>query len=182
MRFDVDEDVAEFREALEQFILHAMADAVPHFHAQVRVDFGEFSLRRYRDAVYLVRHALPPTGWHARWEGQTELPLPPGLGCVRFVPATGQGLSLARLSRHLSQLRFRRGGERLSPGPGRPHRLLRDMFQEAAVPPWLRDQVPMLVVDDQLAWVAGLGEAAEFQARDDEPAVRLEWIRGEQAA
>jgi tRNA(Ile)-lysidine synthase len=61
--------------------------------------------------------------------------------------------------------RLRSGGERLQPDPKRPRRTLKNLFQEAGVPPHERDRLPLLFCGDALVWVPGLGVDARFQAR-----------------
>ena len=53
--------------------------------------------------------------------------------------------------------------------------LRRDLAQEAGVPPWLRDDLPLLWVDGRLAWIAGVGVAAEFRCRPGESGVLPDW-------
>jgi tRNA(Ile)-lysidine synthase len=73
------------------------------------------------------------------------------------------------------QVRLRRGGERLQPDARRPRRTLKNLFQEAGVPPWERDRLPMLVHGDEVVWVAGLGVDARYQAAKNAPGVLPEW-------
>jgi tRNA(Ile)-lysidine synthase len=50
---------------------------------------------------------------------------------------------------------MRRGGERIRPA-GNPHtRELRNLFQQAQMPPWRRDACPLLYADGELIAVAG---------------------------
>ena len=61
-------------------------------------------------------------------------------------------------------MRLRGGGERLQPDPRRPRRSLKNLFQEAGVPPWRRERLPMLYFGDELVWAPGLGVDAAWQA------------------
>lgn len=83
--------------------------------------------------------------WHATWHGQ-PLALPDG----------GE-LSLSDSTAQLTQslhVRLRRGGERIKPD-GDPHtRHLRDLFQQAQLPPWQRQACPLLYEGDELIAVA----------------------------
>ena len=49
------------------------------------------------------------------------------------------------------------------------------LLQEAGVPPWLRDNLPLLWVDGRLAWIAGVGVAAEFGCRPEETGLVFGW-------
>jgi len=53
------------------------------------------------------------------------------------------------------------------------------MFQEAGIPPWDRDRIPLIYVNDSLAAVPGLGCFEPFQSAAGEPAVQIEWLAHE---
>jgi len=71
-------------------------------------------------------------------------------------------------------LRTRRGGETLQP-VGRPRRTLKNLLQEAAIPVWQRQCLPLLFCGDELAWVAGIGVDARFAAAAGEPGLLPTW-------
>ena len=145
--------------------------------SMVRVDIGEFSLRRYRDTLYVVANVEVPHGWRCVWRGERELALPPGLGLMRFEPAVGHGLSAQRLREQEMWIGFRGGGERMALAGNRPHRDLSKLCQQAGIAPWLRQRTPLLFGGQQLAFVPGLGVAAEFQARPDEQSWEVRWVQ-----
>jgi tRNA(Ile)-lysidine synthase len=72
-------------------------------------------------------------------------------------------------------VRLRRGGERLQPDPRRPRRSLKNLFQEAGVPAWKRERLPMLFCGDQLVWAPGLGVDAAWQPEGKAPGIVPEW-------
>jgi tRNA(Ile)-lysidine synthase len=100
-------------------------------------------LRRYRDCI----HAMPPLqlpdrAWEQHWDGQM-LPLPAALGTLCLEDESGCCPALPEGKRLL--VRFRRGGERLRLNPNGYHRDLRDLYQEAGIPPWQRGRIPMVL-------------------------------------
>jgi tRNA(Ile)-lysidine synthase len=145
---------------------------------QVRVDFGDTSLRRYRGHLHVVKNLCVPGNWVAQWRGEPTMTLPTGLGELRFEQTLGAGFSLSKLHGEVVNVTFRRGGERMALGPGRPHRNLRNLFQDAGVPSWRRERTPLLFCGDRLLFVPGLGAAAEFQAGPDEASCQVEWAGG----
>ncbi len=159
---------ARLEEALRQ-CLEAAADA------NVRVSFGPVSIRRHRNRIELVDDVDTASDWQGVWRGEDTLLLPRGLGQVHFVRTTGDGISKARLESAPVSVRFRHGGEKLSLGPGRPRRDLKNLLQEAGVPQWERGRLPLLFCGEVLAWVPGIGVSSECTARQDEPAIRVEW-------
>jgi tRNA(Ile)-lysidine synthase len=54
---------------------------------------------------------------------------------------------------------------------GGPHRSLKNLLQEHAVPPWQRERLPLLWCNGRLAWAAGIGFDADLSAVPDEPGV-----------
>jgi tRNA(Ile)-lysidine synthase len=96
-------------------------------------------------------------------------------GELRLRPATGRGIDAARLARARVTLRARAGGERLQLDARRPRRTLKNLFQEAGIPPWRRERLPLLYCDDELVWVPGIGVAASWQAARGARGVVPEW-------
>lgn len=131
-------------------VLEAAADAQPHLH------WPGGELRRYRDGLYAMA-PLPAHDSTQVFTWDTEAgPL--------VIPTLGRSLSVAELrtdadalkrSAKAVSVRFRRGGERCRLR-GRAHsRALKTLLQEAGVPPWERDRIPLLYVGDRLREVIG---------------------------
>lgn len=150
------------REALRQLATAAV-------DAQPRIDFGSVSLRRYRGWVYLVEQR-PDADWRFAWSGEAELDLGPG-GRLHFRAVTGEGV---RLRGEVLVVR-RRGGETLRLQPGGPARPLKDWLREAGLPPWQRAHLPVLLVDGQPAWGAGLGADVAHRAGPGEAGWLISW-------
>ena len=53
------------------------------------------------------------------------------------------------------EIKVREGGERLKWGD--KHHSLKKWMQENKIPPWQRDNIPLLFVDDELVLVVGYG-------------------------
>jgi tRNA(Ile)-lysidine synthase len=160
---------AAIGEALRQ-VLEARWDA------RVRVDFGDVSLRRYREHVYLVKNIEVPPDWYTKWSGEHSVELPAGLGELRLEQVRGVGLSARALQGCQVGVGFRHGGERMAVAAGRPHRDLSKLFQDAGVAPWMRERTPMVFCGRTVVCVPGVGFAAEFQANADEASFDVEWL------
>ena len=141
---------AKLVEMLKQLTGRGPRTAVAHDGALLRV---------YRGRVSVSRAAL----------GQGEL---------RLRPARGRGIDAARLERSRVTLRPRAGGERLQLDARRPHRTLKNLFQEAGIAPWRRERLPLLYCDDELVWVPRLGIAAGWQAARGARGMVPEWREG----
>jgi tRNA(Ile)-lysidine synthase len=59
-------------------------------------------------------------------------------------------------------IRYRRGGEKIRLAGRQGHHDLRKLFQEAGIPPWVRERAPLIYLDERLAAVACFWTAAEF--------------------
>jgi tRNA(Ile)-lysidine synthase len=108
------------------------------------------------------------------YRGRVSVDKRPG-GELRLRPARGRGIDAARLERSRVTLRARAGGERLQLDARRPRRTLKNLFQEAGIPPWRRERLPLLYCGDELVWVPGLGVAAGWQAARGVRGVVPEW-------
>ncbi|OGA27979.1 MAG: tRNA lysidine(34) synthetase TilS [Betaproteobacteria bacterium RIFCSPLOWO2_02_FULL_65_24] len=149
----------------------AREDACP------RVDLDGWAFRRYRGRLFLdrirsgdVRDAFP-----VHWQGDNALPLLALGGTLKFKPEEGRGLSVEKLHSAPVTIRLRRGGERLHLDPRRPHRTLKNLFQERAVPPWRRDTIPLVYCGDALVAVPGIGEACEWRSQPGERGLIVSW-------
>lgn len=162
-------DAARLEEALRQ-ALHATRDAQP------AVDLGDVELRRHRDALYLVprRRGAPPSE-AVVWHGETELVLPGDCGLLAMTAAVGAGLSALRLAQAPVTIRWRCGGEKLQAHARGPQRTVKNLLQEAGVPPWQRARLPLVYCGEQLVCIPGIAVDARFAARPGERSFEPLW-------
>ncbi|WP_329742789.1 tRNA lysidine(34) synthetase TilS [Dyella sp. A6] len=127
-------------------------------------------LRIWKERLWALP-ALPPVepDWQCDWHGE-PLTLPDG-GRLRL---SGHG---GRLPAPL-QVRLRRGGERIRPAGDAFTRELRDLFQQAAWPPWQRHACPLLYEDELLIAVAGRWFSERGAALFKATGVRPVWQPG----
>ena len=131
-------------------------------------------LRSFRDRIFLDKEKTgSPEFKPLSWKGEKRLELPGGE--LRFRRTRGRGIDARLLESRPVQIRLRSGGERLRLDARRPRRTLKNLFQEAGVPPWQRDRLPMLYCGDALVWVAGLGVDADFVSAGRAPAILPDW-------
>lgn len=144
--------------------------------ARVKIPLGAFELQRFLGRAWVIP-ALdsPPLSLCQPWQGENEVQLPELGGVLKFWPAHGQGIGLARLQQEPVTIRVRQGGERLQPDCTRPRRSLKNLFQEAGMPPWSRQTLPLLYSGDKLAAAVGIGIDCSFHAQPDEAGIMLEW-------
>lgn len=160
-------------ERLDELLRQAMT---ARGDTRVCVDLGGVELRRFQQALYIVR-PLPrlTKSFAVTWDGRGTLPLPQLGGSLRMLRRKGEGIAATALRSALLQVRVRQGGEMLRPTPAGQQRTVRNLLQEAAMPPWLRERLPFLYVGDELVAVPGLGTDAKFQARPGQPGLFPLW-------
>ena len=147
----------------------AKADAEPV------VEVGEYSVRRFKSAMFLVPK-LPPIDVR-------EFQLTPdnpkhisGLGLVELQSKTADGQKVLLSNRCLPlKLSFRLGGEIARPAGRHGRRDLKRLLQEYRVAPWWRDITPLAYWQGQLVAVGDLFVCDGFQAEPGEQGFELVW-------
>ncbi|MBS0346261.1 MAG: tRNA lysidine(34) synthetase TilS [Proteobacteria bacterium] len=139
-----------------------------------RIPLGKVALCVYRQYWWLEAATLPVAAVEPRsWRGEASVPWCGGV--LDFRPVVGQGLAADLLRSAACVLQPRQAGARMRLHAGGPSRSLKNLWQEAGVPPWLRDAVPTLWIDGRLAWIAGVGVAAEFQCPSGQAGILPCW-------
>ena len=158
---------AQGREALSA-LLDSREDAAP------LAAWPGVRVRRYREGLYWFSEESDPgaaeAGAPMRWEKPAAgeaLDLGRSRGRLRLVPSKGQALRVAALNAGVV-VRFRSGGEALRVDPGGRSRDLKKLLQEEGVLPWMRKNIPLVYIDDELAAVG------DFWLNHDHPAVAAE--------
>jgi tRNA(Ile)-lysidine synthase len=157
------------QEMLRQ-LLTAKADA----RVKITVNSAEnVYLMRYQGFAYLEsnNHNLPIA---LLWQGEAELRLPDNSRLI-FEKKLGCGLAFKRLGINKLRVMHRTGGERFKPDLAKPTRTLKHLLQEANMPPWKREHLPLIYCDDVLAVVPGIGVECTLQARADETGMMILW-------
>ncbi len=156
------------------------------------VGWKEAEVRRYRHALYLMRPLpplpkplIPPTSgtvavWLAWPAGRTGITLHDGNGDLRMRKIAGTtntpGIAPDAWNGGQVEIRYRLGGEKIRlPGRNGSHEV-RKLYQESGIPPWVRERVPLVYIDQRLAAVGNYWYAADFQATAADPwCIVLEW-------
>lgn len=155
------------REALlrvEREVLAARPDAAPCLR------WPEGEIRRYRDALYAMAPLPQPEAFSEDWGLSGSLKLPCGQLSVRRVQGTG-----LRAVDGPVRVAYISGGERIKPVGHTHHRTLKQLFQQAGVPPWVRERLPLIWSGEQLVAVADRWIAEGWQAPQQGMGSRLRW-------
>ncbi len=112
-------------------------------------------LRRYAGEIYIMLPLpSPERDWLTTWDGSSPLKLPGGLGELRIHK---EKLSIPEKTWRTGrvQVGFRRRGLKCTPAGRSGSRSFKRLCQDLNIPAWLRPLVPLLLVDGELAAMAG---------------------------
>lgn len=143
--------------------------------ARVRIAHDGKELRVYRSRVIVKNAEREKPFTPVRWLGERKLALPQLGGELRFRRTRGAGIDLSKVAHEEMTVRLRSGGERLQPDAKRPRRTLKNLFQEAGIPPWERERLPLLFCGADLVWVPGLGADVRYRAAAGSKGTLPEW-------
>jgi tRNA(Ile)-lysidine synthase len=127
---------ARLREFLDQL-------AGSQLTSQAEVQWGDWMIKRYQRDLWLHRRKPILACPEVEWRSGMELDLGPDSGCLQLVgkPAHLPGSWLVRA---------RKEGDRIRLLPNGPNHKIKQFFQSAFVPPWLRPGIPVLEWDGEL--------------------------------
>lgn len=139
----------------------------------IRLTLGALALAVYRGGVRLVTLA-DVAAQPLAWRGEASLAW--GRGRIVFEQGVGSGLDRTALaSAREIMVRTRWAGLSMRLAPNRPCRTFKNLCQEAGIPAWVRDRLPIMQVDGQAVWIAGVGFAAEWRCSPGQAGLTPNW-------
>lgn len=162
----------ELRRIVEE-VIPAVEDAQPLVswkHAGIDVQ-----LRRFANKLYVLKN-FPAEISHAPIVVQIDegLELGANLGRINLVNVSNGGVSY-RAGDEL-EIRFDCAQVEAKPA-GRKTRSFKKLYQDYAVPPWLRERIPLLFINGKLAAVADLFVCHEMLAEEGQKQLKINWLR-----
>ncbi|QVL51204.1 MAG: tRNA lysidine(34) synthetase TilS [Thiocapsa sp.] len=133
-------------------VLPARADADP------LVAWSGCEVRRYRDDLFALAPLPPPSALTIRRAPSGVPPvleLPSGLGWLQW-PDASKVAERTRWPDGAPTVRFGSTGQTCRPRSRSRRRTLKNLFQEAGIPRWLRPYVPLVFSGETLIAVAGI--------------------------
>ncbi len=125
-----------------------------------------YTIRRYRDKLYCLNQSASELPQDRVWPaGQASISIRhhQTLSCQ----PSSTGILREQWANARVEVRFRRGGEKICLPGRKGHHSLKNLFQEAGIPPWERDLMPLIYLDDELAAVGDEWISAIFY--DEKP-------------
>jgi tRNA(Ile)-lysidine synthase len=127
-----------------------------------------FEIRRYQNEIYVVPiNQNIPKNYEIIWAGEPEIILPNGQKLI-FKKIKGRGINLKFLSDQKLIIRNRQGGEFFKPDAKRPTKKIKQLLQESDLPPWERENLPLIFVGDDLVCVPSFGVDIKFQTKPNQ--------------
>ena len=132
-------------------------------------------VRRHQQCLYLL-NVLPAIsmGDVTYWTGN-RCSLPHSAGELEVLPTVGEGVSKDVWASSIVTVRFRRGGEKLKIEGREGTKRVKKLLNEQSVPVWVRQRVPLVYINDELAAVAGYWIDASFIAKPNQQSYQIEW-------
>jgi tRNA(Ile)-lysidine synthase len=144
--------------------------------ANVAFESAGYALRRFREHLYLVRQGDdPPVDVVAKWNGRMRWPVPDFGGVLIMRRGVGVGMGDRWVQAGRVSARSRTAGARIRLQQGGGRKTLKNVFQEAGLPPWERARLPLVHIDGELAYVPGIGSDAAFHAKRNEIGWTVAW-------
>lgn len=162
------------REWLKQLASEAAIQAI-----ELRSGKHDGAIRVFRGRAYVVedvRHWLP-----CQWLGESSLALQSGeqsAGQIDFFSTATPvvaGTFRAPQTGEIWQVRSRRDGDGVALSERSGHVALKNIFQQANIPPWLRSTWPLLTCDEEIVAVVGIATAKAFNVAPDQIGVTGQW-------
>ena len=158
---------------LQNDVIAARSDSNPILNGPT------YSLRRYRNKLCCLPMELPETPKDCLWpKGQNSVQFSPKLSISWQL--SSKGILRERFENALVEIRFRSGGERIALAGRAGRHSLKKLYQEAGIPPWERERMPLVYLDGELAAVGGYWVGAEFCGEKLEGCVSFYLLSGEQ--
>ncbi|MBN4063164.1 tRNA lysidine(34) synthetase TilS [Cardiobacterium sp. AH-315-I02] len=157
-------------EEIDRAVIHSAQDANPV------LTFSDFEIRKFQNNLYLLNSTRPSAIAVEKYNGLKQeiawQPLSPvtisALNIqIKSIDSMGEGLNKSLLNESL-KIGFRKGGENFHPAGHLHSKPLKKWLQEANVPPWDRNLIPLVYFNDVLIAVAGLWVCQQYAVSEDE--------------
>lgn len=137
--------------------------------AELKIELSKaFEIRRYKDEIYIVKkNQNRHKNYEIVWNGESEILLPNGTK-LKFKKVKGKGISLEKIKDKKLIIANRKGGEFFKPDTKRPTKKIKKLLQESDLPPWDRENLPLIFLGNDLASVPNFGIDMKFQTKPKE--------------
>ncbi|WP_187351823.1 tRNA lysidine(34) synthetase TilS [Candidatus Methylopumilus rimovensis] len=133
-------------------------------------------IRRYQDEIFIVpKNQKNQKNYEMIWRGESKMILPNGHQ-LTFKKVKGRGINIKFLNEQTLKIRNRQGGEFFKPDAKRPTKKIKQLLQESNLPPWERENLPLIFVGDDLAFIPHYGMDVKYQVKPQEMGLEIKFI------
>lgn len=135
-------------------------------------------LRQFNQRLYLMPELekLKPPQEPVTWNSVSDIDMGVA-GSLLIDRDDEQGLLLPeKIWQQKVEISWRKGGERCTPAGRSGSQTIKKLLQEYQLETWLRDRVPLIYVDGQLAAVGDLWMCQEFVEDNNHPKISVSWV------
>ncbi|MGR9037178.1 MAG: tRNA lysidine(34) synthetase TilS, partial [Gammaproteobacteria bacterium] len=129
-----------------------------------------YAIRRYRDKLYILKQSWPGFQVDRLWPTEQKS-VKIGQGRVLTTITASEGIDLERWRRSKRMIKFRQGGEKIRLPARQGSHSAKKLFQEAGIPPWEREKMPFVYLDEKLAAIGDRWISADFLSRKKEACI-----------
>jgi len=132
------------------------------------IEWGDAVVRRYRNKLFIFsrkKNDFKNSEFH--WNLKTNHTIK-GLGVLSSQKVIGHGIH-EKYANEKIKIAFRKGGEKCQLVGRQGSHSLKKLFQENAIPPWQREKIPLLLINNQIAGVVDYFYCSPFAAKKNEP-------------
>jgi tRNA(Ile)-lysidine synthase len=155
-----------FVERIQTEVIAAREDSDPVLAGQ-----GCF-IRRYRDKLYCLKQVEQVPLSDIVWSTDKSAVEFTNHRTLSYAPAPA-GILYEKWQKAKVTVKFRSGGEKIRLPNRKENHSLKNLFQEAGIPPWERDITPLVYLNNKLAAVGDLWISADFYSEKTKGCVRL---------
>lgn len=139
------------------------------------VQFEGCTIRRYQNRLYRVLECektdcLTELKWL-----NIEQALVLSDNTQLSVMSSENGIAMRYLNDAQVCIKYRSGGEKIGLPRRSGRHSLKKLYQEANIPPWQRERLPLIYIDGQIAAIADLWISSKFYAHENESCYNIVW-------
>jgi len=159
----------KFLDSLIADVLLARVDANPV------AQYEACSIRRYQNRLYVVLGVPKPViNSEIIWRDIQQAHYLVDNSKLQL-KAAEKGIASQCFDDALVQIRYRVGGEKIALPNREGRHSLKKLYQEANIPPWKRENIPLIYINGKIAAIADLWISAEFYSATAEPCLIVSW-------
>jgi len=141
------------------------------------ITWNGYSIRRYKNTLYFLSpdikrsNSLP---YQTKWHIDEIINLGGKRGSIKAEFIKGQGIAINKCKKILA-IKYRKGGEQIKPSGHKIKKSLKNLFQENNVLPWVRNEIPLVYLDEDLISVGDLWFNQDYKAKEKEDGFLISW-------